>query len=382
EFRGALRDGAARGVRIAADWKEAPPQLVWKERVGPGWSSIIVVDRFLVTQEQRGDSEAVVCYDAETGQELWSHRNAARFEEGIAGPGPRATPTFREGRIYSLGAKGHLACLEAATGKPVWSKELAPEAPAPQWGCSASPLIADGKIVVFVGGSSAKGVLAFDAATGAPAWSREGGKESYSSAQLVALRGKAQIVMQDNRRMAGLSVSDGAVLWERPGEGESIIPMIQPHPLEDGSLLVSSGQDLALLDLQENGGKWNVTEKWTTKRFKPTFNDIVVHGGHAFGLDGGFLSCVDLRNGERVWKKGRYGSGQLLLLADQGLLLVLSETGELALVDARPQEPGEAFRFQALEGKTWNHPALAGDRVYVRNATEMACYRLRALKTP
>jgi outer membrane protein assembly factor BamB len=382
EFRGTLRDGAARGVRIAGNWKESPPEQVWKQSVGPGWSSVIVVDGFLVTQEQRGEWEAVVCYEAGTGKEVWVRLDPARFSEGISGAGPRATPTFRDGRLYAFGANGLLLCLDAASGKLLWSRDVAREAsaPIPQWGYSASPLVVDGKVIVFAGG--AKSSAAFDAATGVPVWSREGGKDSYSSAHLVPIRGKPQIVMQDSKRMVGLAVADGAILWERANLTPSLIPMLQPHPLEDGSLLASSGQDLALLDLKEDAGAWKIAERWTSSRFRPNFDDFVVHEGHVYGLDDGILSCVDVKTGARVWKKGRYGSGQVLLIPDQGALIVLSEKGELALIDARPQEPGEEFRFQAIEGKTWNHPVLAQDRLYVRNSVEMACYRLRPVKTP
>jgi outer membrane protein assembly factor BamB len=248
------------------------------------------------------------------------------------------------------------------------------------WGYSASPLVVDGKVIVFVGGG--RGTAAFDAATGAPAWSREGGKDSYSSAQLVSLHGKPQVVMQDSQRTVGLLVSDGAVLWERANADPNIVPMLQPHPQEDGAILISYGQDLALLDLREDGGKWSIAEKWSSTRFKPQFDDFVVHEGHVYGLDNGILSCVKVATGERVWKKGRYGLGQVMLLSDQGLLVVLSEKGELALVDARPEEPAEDFRFQAIEGKTWNHPVIVKDRLYLRNAQEMACYKLRLLKSP
>jgi outer membrane protein assembly factor BamB len=382
EFRGPLRDGVVRGVRIATNWNEAPPEKVWKQAVGPGWSSIIIVDGYLVTQEQRGENEAVVCYEAENGRERWAHLDAVRFSEGVAGPGPRATPTYREGRIYAYGASGLLNCLEATSGKRIWSRDVAREssAPLPQWGYSASPLVVDGKVIVFAGGS--RGVAAFDAVTGTPGWSLASGKDSYSSAHLVPVRGKPQIVMQDNKRTVALAAADGALLWERANESEAVIPMLQPSPRPDGMLLVSSGQDLALLELREEAGAWKALEKWATPRFKPTFNDFVVHDGHAYGLDDGVLSCVDLQDGRRVWKKGRYGGGQLALLAEQGVLLVLSEKGELVLVDARPQEPGEVFRFQAIGGKTWNHPVVVGDRVYVRNAAEMACFRLRMAKTP
>jgi outer membrane protein assembly factor BamB len=381
EFRGAPRDGVVRGVRIETNWREAPPEKVWRQAVGPAWSSVIVVDGFLVTQEQRGESEAVVCYDAETGKELWAHSETARFSEGVSGVGPRATPTFHQGRIYAYGANGILSCLDATNGKAIWSSKARDESvPLPMWGYSASPLIADGKVIVFVGGS--KGTVAFDAASGAPAWSRDGGSNSYSSAQLLTLRGTPQVVMLDDKRMVGLSVADGAVLWERPNPSPSAIPMLQPHVADEGTLLASTAQDLFLLDVRQEGGRWSAADKWVSTRFIPSFDDFVVHDGHVYGLDNGVLSCVKVATGERVWKKERYGSGQVLLLADQSLLVVLSEKGELALTDARPQEPGEAFRFPALKGKTWNHPVIVKDRIYVRNAEEMACYRLRLLKTP
>jgi len=375
EFRGPQRDGIARGVRISTDWASTPPEKIWKQLIGPAWSSMIVVDGFLVTQEQRLESEAVVCYDSGTGKEVWAYLYPTRFEEGVSGAGPRATPTFHAGRIYALGAKGTLVCLEAATGKSIWSVELSKQAP--MWGVSASPIVVDGKVIVIVGGPAARGAVAVDAATGKEVWARDGGKESYCSAHLVTLRGKPQILVHDNQRLAALSPADGSVLWERKGEDENIIPMIQPHPLDAGLLLVSSGQDLTLLDVCEEGGKWTAAEKWTTKKFKPSYNDFVVHDGHAYGLDNGFLSCVNLKTGERVWKKGRYGGGQVMLLADQGALLILSETGELAVVDAKPQEPADPVRIQALDGKTWNHPAIVNDCLFVRNAKQIACYRLR-----
>ena len=384
EFRGAQRDGVVRGVRIETNWKEGAPSLVWKQRVGPGWSSVIAVDGFLVTQEQRGESEAVVCYDAETGKEVWKHEDKARFSEGIAGPGPRATPTFREGRIYSLGGGGLATCLEARDGKVVWTCDLGKDnsAPPPMWGYSASPLLIDGKVILFAGGLSARGIVALDAATGAPVWSKLVGKESYCSAQLVTSGGKPQLLMQDNTALAGLAVADGAVLWKKPYANEGVIPMLQSVQVEDGKVLVASGTGLALIELREEGGAWTVAEKWSAPRFQSSFSNFVLHEGYVYGLDQGALACVDAKSGARVWKKGRFGSGQLIVLADQGQLVVLSETGELALVDAKPSEPGDLFRFAAIEGKTWNSPTVAQNRLIVRNGVEMACFRLKALKSP
>ena len=128
--------------------------------------------------------------------------------------------------------------------------------------------------------------------------------------------------------------------------------------------------------VKNGGGRWAVEEKWTSRGLKPYFNDYVVHEGYAYGFDGSILACIDLANGERKWKGGRYGSGQMMLLRDENLLLVVSEEGELALVSATPDKFTEIARFKAIEGKTWNHPALAGDVVLVRNGEEMAAFRL------
>jgi outer membrane protein assembly factor BamB len=382
EFRGSRRDGVVRGQRLEGLGKDAPLPLAWKTLVGPAWSGVIAVDGRLVTQEQRGNAESVVCYDAETGKELWNHGDETRFEEGIAGPGPRATPTFHDGRLYSLGGRGLVTCLDAATGKSIWSRDLGKEgaSPPPQWGNSASPLVVDGKVLVFVGGTGAKGVMALDAATGVPAWSKLGGKESYSSVQLLFVRGKPQLLAQDNQGLTGLAVADGAVLWQRPNPDPAVIPMLQAAPVDDHRFVVAFGAGIALLDLQEEGGIWKASETWSTQKFRPSFSNFVVHEGHVYGLDDGILACVDVRDGSRVWKKGRYGSGQVLLLAEPSLLVVLSEKGELALVDARPQEPGEVVRFPAIAGKTWAHPTVAQGRLIVRNAAEMACFRLTPTK--
>jgi outer membrane protein assembly factor BamB len=137
-----------------------------------------------------------------------------------------------------------------------------------------------------------------------------------------------------------------------------------------------SGGALRRLAIAHESAGWTATERWTTSGLKPYFNDFVVHKGHAYGFDGSILACVDLADGTRKWKGGRYGNGQLVLLADQDLLLVVSEDGELALVAATPAGFQAIARVPGLEGKTWNHPVLVGDRLLVRNGEEMAAFRL------
>jgi outer membrane protein assembly factor BamB len=378
EFRGPNRDGVVHGTKIATDWKATPPKELWRHRIGPGWSSIIVVDGHVVTQEQRDQAEAIVCYDAATGKEEWSHEDKTRFEETLAGPGPRGTPTFHDGKIYALGGKGVLNCLKAATGEVVWSHDIVADekGAVPQWGYAISPLVVAGKVIIFAGGEDEESQLAYQADTGERAWRRTGGTQTYSSPQQITVDGKSLVLIHDNHSLTAVDAADGKKAWERPETNAMALPMLQPRMVGNDELLVATDPGMVLVTLKQQDGNWSATDHWTSNRLKPAFNDVVVQDGHIFGLDDGILCCLDLATGERLWKKGRYGGGQLLLLADQGDLLVLTEKGEVVLVTATAERPEELGRFAAIEGKTWNHPVVAEGKLFVRNGEEMACYEL------
>jgi outer membrane protein assembly factor BamB len=380
EFRGPDRDGVFRGVRIVTNWNTAPPQLVWRRRAGPAWSSVIVVGGRLYTQEQRGEQEAVVCYDAATGQELWSHEDTTRFFESVSGAGPRATPTFTDGCIFALGGTGILNCLDAGSGNRCWTRNIAADADArpPQWGYSGSPLVTDGLVIVFAGGDGDKNLLAYRANSGEPAWAAPAGRMSYSSPQLATLAGRRQCLMLSDYGLTAVDPASGAVLWKGGAEMPGAPRTIQPHAVGPDQLLVGTYElaSVTLLDVKPDGDAWHAAPRWTSKDLKPEFPDLVVYNGHAYGFDVSIFCCIDLSTGKRCWKEGRYGRGQVVLLADQGLLLVTSEGGEAVLLAADPQRHQELGRFRALDGKTWNHPVIAHNRLYVRNAEEIACYEL------
>jgi outer membrane protein assembly factor BamB len=168
--------------------------------------------------------------------------------------------------------------------------------------------------------------------------------------------------------------NDGKILWDLPVTG---IRIIQPAIIADNDILIDAGdvKGVQRIGIKKVSDRWSVEEQWTSNRFKPNFNDLVIHKGHVFGFEGPCLVCMDIEKGDRIWRGGRY-AGQLILLADQDLLLILSEDGELALVIASSEQFKELARFPAIEGKTWNHPALAGDILVVRNSQEMAAFRL------
>jgi outer membrane protein assembly factor BamB len=379
-FRGPERDGVIRGITIGTDWKTTPPREVWRRSVGPAWSSVIIVNGRLFTQEQRGDKEAVVCHDARTGEPIWEHEDTARFKEKVSGAGPRATPTFAAGRLYTIGATGILNCLDPATGKRHWSRDIAADSGAkvPMWGFSSSPLVVDGLVVVFAGGGSDKNLLAYKVDNGAPAWTAPAGENSYSSPQLVTFAGKRQCLILGDHGLVSVDPATGAVLWKTGSVWTGAPRAVQPHVVGPTQLLVGTLENtgVTLLDVAQDGAGWKVEERWTSRELKPEFPDLVVHDGHAYGFDLSIFCCIDVAEGKLGWKGSRVGRGQVILLADQGLLLVVSESGELVLLAANPQREEVLGRFKALKAKTWSHPVIAGGRLYVRNAEEMVCYEL------
>jgi outer membrane protein assembly factor BamB len=380
-FRGPARDGNVRGVRIASDWAASPPVELWRRPIGPGWSSLAVSGGFVYTQEQRGEDEVVACYDEATGAPVWTHSDRARFFESNGGAGPRGTPTVSDGHVFALGATGILNALDAGDGAVVWSRDAASDSDGtasmtgektrvPTWGFSSSPLVVDDLVIVAVSGQ----LVAYDRGNGQPRWRGPKGGVSYSSPHLVTIDGVAQVLLMSAAGATSVAPGDGQTLWQHAWKG---FPIVQPAVAEGDILIVASGDSgTRRLAVEHGPGGWKAVERWTSPGLKPYFSDFVVHEGHAYGFDGRILACIDLADGQRRWKGGRYGSGQLVLLPDQDLLLVVSEEGELALIGATPDRFNELARWRAIEGKTWNHPALAGDLLLLRNGQEMVALRL------
>ena len=374
-FRGRQRDGIVRGVQIATDWSRTPPLEFWRRPIGPGWSSFAVLGNLFYTQEQRGADEIVSCYNLTTGKPVWRHRDAARFYESNGGPGPRGTPALSNGRVYTHGATGIVNALDAGSGKVLWSRNSSADTGAkmPGWGFSSSPLVLNDLVVVASSGR----LIAYEVATGKPRWKGPSTGGSYSSPQLMTIAGVPQILMLTGTGAFSVSPDDGTLLWQHDWEG---MPILQPAQTEDGDVLIASGDMMGgmgvrRISVKRGASGWTVEERWTSRGLKPYYSDFVVHKGHAYGFDGNILSCIDLQDGQRKWKGGRYGQGQLVLLRDQDMLLVESEEGELALVKASPEQFTEVARFPGIEGKTWNHPVFIGDMLLVRNGEEMAAFK-------
>ena len=389
------------GPKLARDWETHPPRELWRRTIndgsehGAGWSAFAIVGAFAVTQEQRRAAnwtdarpayeEDVVCYEVLSGRERWRHSDPVEFISVVAGDGPRSTPTIVDGRVYTLGATGILNCLDGATGRVVWRREiLAGPGYNNGWGKSCSPLVFDGLVVVSGNGNLTRAdeayddaLLAFARETGEPRWHAGRDLSGYGSPVLATLDGVEQIVIVNHRTVAGYEPQSGEILWDYPwGIGEPNVA--NAMPIGGNRVFVSSGYGVGCVVLEvrrDEAGKWQTREAWpANKHLKMKFTNGVVRQGHVIGLDDGVLACVNLETGARPWKRGRYGHGQILLVGD--LLLVLTEGGELALVDATPKQATELGRVQVFADKTWNNLALSGNRLLLRNDREAVCLEL------
>jgi len=374
QFLGQNRNGVVPGIRLNLDWDTYPPELVWRRPVGAGWSGFAVVGNAAVTQEQEGDWEKVVCYELDSGEIKWSHRDRARYNSAPAGLGPRATPTIVGDRVYTVGSTGILNCLKFETGDLLWTANIFENgADAPPWGVSTSPLVFKDLVIVSAGGA-----VAYHSETGEVAWTGHRTRSGYSSPLVTTLGGLEQIVIFNQGLITAHEPASGELLWKQPWAPSSYAECVaQPVPLPDDKLLVSTGYGVGakLFHISRNqSGRFDVSVLWETIYLKAKFTNIIYYGGYLYGLDDGIFACVNPADGTREWKRGRYGHGQTLLISD--VLLVLTESGEVVLIEPDPGGPREHARFSALDGKTWNTPALAGPYLLVRNDREAACYQL------
>ncbi len=305
----------------------------------------------------------------------------AHFSETLGGEGPRSTPTISKGEVFSLGATGMLDCLNGSTGEPKWSVNILEGNANIIWGMAGSPLVYDRVVVVNPGAqnksTSGKALVAYDRSTGKPVWSAGDRRAGYSSPMLATIAGTRQIVLFDGQGLGGYDAKTGKELWQfKWDETLNGINVAQPLILENDRVFISSGYGIgcALVQVSRSGDQWSASQVWKNKAMRCRFNNPVVYKGDIYGLDEGLLVCLDPKTGQRKWREGRYGHGQLLLSGD--LLVILSETGQLALVEANPQRYRELGRFPAIEGKTWNYLALMDGKAFVRNHLEMACYDL------
>ena len=324
----------------------------------------------------------MTCIDLLTGELLWTHADTSRYQTTLGGIGPRATPTAAGDRVFTMGANGILNCLDLASGEVVWRRDvrLDYDAPVPMWGFSSSPLVLGHLVIVAPGSSAGASLAAYDRKTGEPVWSGGDSMAGYSSPQFATLGGLEQILIFAENQVVAHDPSTGSVLWQHVWEGTPFC-ISQPVPVGEDRLFVSTGYGVGgrMFQVKKNDGGMDVRLQWETPRLKAKFANVIYRDGVLYGLDDGVMTCIDAGDGSRRWKAGRYGHGQAMMVDD--VMLVTTEKGEVVMLEVNPDAHVELGRFQAVEGKTWNHAALASPYLIVRNDEEAACYKL-AIKPP
>lgn len=378
QFLGPRRDGTLAGFRLARDWEKRPPRQLWRQPIGLGWSAFAIASGRAVTQEQRGPDEVVSAYELLTGRPLWVHADKLRFDSVIAGDGPRAVPTIEGGRVFTMGSTGLLNALDVETGRRLWSHDVLKQngASVPDFGHVSAPLVVGELVVVSAGGGGGRSLVAYRKDTGERAWAAGDDRSGYGSPALVTLLGRPQVLVFNGGSVVAHDPESGRLLWEHawPRAQPNVA---QPLPISEDRVLFSAGYGVGskLFQIAPSGeSSYQARLVWETPRLKSKFVNMLLVDGFVYGLDDGILACLDPATGERKWKAGRYGHGQMILV--ERTLLVQTEEGELVLVDPSPEGLKEIARFTALDGKTWNPPALAAPYLLVRNDKEAACYEL------
>lgn len=387
------------GVELDPDWNARPPRLLWTQPIGAGWSGFAMVGDYAVTQEQRGNQEMVVCYELKTGKVAWSHADDARWDPSgpgaLGGVGPRATPTIHDGRVFTHGATGILNCIDARTGELLWSHDTLEEFGAENisWGKSDSPLVVGENVVISVGGANDNSLVAFNRETGDVAWAAGSHRSSYASPVLTEIAGVQQILAVNENFLTAHDAATGEVLWEHPWDGDSNgnASASQPVPVGGDRIFLSKGYGIQSQLLQvthveaagEDEEKWSADILWSKPVLRTKLGNVVIRDGVIFGIDDIDMDAAELETGKRRWKKRRrpeLGHGQILLVGDK--ILVISESGELVLIAADAKKYRELAQLQAIEGVTWNNPALSGPYLLVRNGEELACFELPLIVPP
>jgi len=380
QFRGPDRDGIS-DEPVRADWPEAGPPVIWRAPLGEGYSGISEVDGRLYTLYDKGKDTWAVSIDADTGREIWRYRLDDHYRDG-QGNGPRATPTVKDGVVYALSAQAVLAALDAKTGKVIWVQDLkkAYGARVPTWGVAVSPLVADGRIYLDVGGPPGYSVMALDKKTGEAVWGSQSDIPGYSAPVIATVDGQRHLVVFTGTQIVGLDPDNGRLLWKKGWETSYDVNAAMPIVVPPNRVFVASGYSVggALLELRRTEGGWSAHEVWTTRGMKNQFSSSIVHRGTLYGFDDGTLKALDLAGGDERWKVRGFGHGSITLAGDH--LVVMGDRGQLALVEATPEEYRKKAETQIFRGKTWTVPTVADGRMYLRDEKEIVALDVAARK--
>ncbi len=394
-YRGPSQSGVSAEKLPAETWPAAGPKVLWKVPTPAGFSSFSIADGRAFTLVSRdfdgAPLETVVALDAHTGSELWAHPlRLAKYDGGgdsgaadnEGGDGPRSTPTIDGDRLYALDSHLLLVCLEAATGKELWKKDIIAEHAGRliSWQNAASPMV-EGSLVFVAGGGPGQALLGIDKLTGKTVWKGQNDKMTHATPVPATLLGVPQIIFFTQTGLVAVRPADGGVLWRQPFPYSV---STAASPVIGGDIVYcSAGYDVGAgaFRIARDGDRFQATQLWRLPRqLQNHWSTPVYHEGHLYGLFGFRefstcpLKCVELATGKETWSQPGFGPGNVILVGDR--LIVLGDEGQLVVAEARPDAYHEAARADLLKGKCWSTPAYADGRVFIRSTVEGACVDL------
>lgn len=369
-FRGPNYDGIAASANLKVDWS-TPIPLVWERDIGDGFSSFAVVDGRLYTGGTNDNQQTLYCLDANTGKPLWERVIGPHYFDAQGGNGPRATPTVADGRVYILGGHGNLRCFDAATGNEIWSNKYDYE---PQWGYSGSVLV-DGDLAIVSVGKDAGALLALDKNTGKTVWKCGEDPAGYATPYPFTFNNKRYICGFTGKSALIADAQSGKLVWRLPWETAWDVNAAAPI-FHDGYLLLSSGygHGAILVKLKPAGDKLTHDVVWEGKNLRNKFQSCILQDGYIYTSDEKELKCVDFRTSDIKWSRKREKHGTLVL-ADRHLF-VLTEEGNLLIAPATPEELTVLTDAKILSGRCWTVPVIDGGKLYARNLDRLVCFDL------
>lgn len=372
QWLGPDRNGISHETGWRTDWPKEGLPVLWRASVGIGFSPFSIQDGRAYTLGFGDGQDTIFCFDAESGEELWKHSYPCKIHDYNHEGGPAAAPLLDATAVYTFSREADLICLNAVTGKVIWSRNLVKEydAKIPLIGFSASPLLFKDWVVVDAGIA-----FAFDKQDGHLIWRTEKYIESYSSPQLFDWQGAPHIAFFNGTGLVVLTAANGQEVWRLPWRTPKFDTNTSTPIMADGKVFFSSGYDRGAA-LAQIGQPSETAILWQDKRGRSAYNTCILSQGYLFGFGETELICRDFQTGEVKWAQDFNDDG-CQIMAD-GKLLVQTAKGDLLLVEASPDGYKEIARMKVLEGRCWTLPVLCNGRVYCRNAKgDVVCLDIR-----
>jgi outer membrane protein assembly factor BamB len=376
QWRGPNRDGTSTETGLLSSWPQGGPPVIWKiNGLGEGYSSLAIVGGKIYTQGQRGRQEFVIAFDVKTGQKLWETPTSRDYHND-RGDGPRGTPTIDGERLYAMTGDGVLVCLDASTGKSIWSQNVVQKygGEIPNWGFSESPLIDGGRLIVMPGGRGAS-IVSLSKADGSLQWKAGSDRAGYSSAIVANVGGVRQVIALSAESALGVEEDNGELLWRYTKVSNRTANIATPI-YHDGEAFLSSayGTGCALLRL----GPKSMSEVYFSGDMKNHYSTSVLVGDYLYGYNDSILTAMQFSTGKVAWKNRSVGKGSVVY-ADKRLYL-LSEDGVAGLADPTPDAYKEVSRFTIAHGSlpTWSPPVIANGTLYLRDQDNLTSYDIKA----